>query len=202
MSSLIIYGVTLLPRPSVRDQRRSQILDAFEICVARYGMEGASLERIAEEAGLARPLIRHNVGNREDLLEALVDRFLARSKASTQEMLEALPGEDRLMTLIDWLFDPSFADPQMVLVSEALIAAGSNDRKLARAMRKWTRDFLGDIASVVAQDHPDAEEGAVQAVAAGITAAFFNYESLTLIGPMTDLREASKAAAVRLARSL
>lgn len=191
-----------MPRPNLKDHRRSQILDAYEICVARYGVEGASLERVAEEAGLARPLIRHNVGNREDLLQAMVDRFLERSRTSTRQMLDELPDEDRLMTLIDWFFDPRYADPRLVLVSEALIAAGSNDPKLARAMRKWFRDFLGGVAAVVAQDYPDAEEGAVQAVAAGITAALFNFESLTLIGPMTDLREASRAAAIRLARSL
>ena len=191
-----------LPRPSTKDLRRAQILDAFESCVARYGVDGASLERIAEEAGLARPLIRHNVGNRDDLLDALVDRFLDRSKAAMQQLVQALPSEQRLVTLIDWLFDPAQSDPRLVLVSEALIAAGANDPKLARAMRKWTRDFLGEVAKVVESDYPDAEEDAVQAVAAGIAAAYFTVESLTPIGPMTDVREASKAAALRLASSL
>lgn len=191
-----------MPRPSRKDQRRTQILDAFEICVARYGVEGASLERIAEEASLARPLIRHNVGNRDDLLDALVERFLDRSKASMQQLLQALPSENRLATLIDWLFDPALSDPMLVLVSEALIAAGTNDPKLARAMRKWTRDFLGEVAKVVESDYPDAEEDAVQAVTAGVAAAYFTVESLAPIGPMTDVREASKAAALRLASSL
>jgi len=191
-----------VPRPSTKDQRRSQILDAFETCIARYGVEGASLERIAEEAGLARPLIRHNVGNRDELLQALVVRFLECSKNAMTQLLEALPSENRLTTLIDWLFDPALSDPRVVLVSEALIAAGANDPKLCRAMRKWIRDFLDDVAGVVASSYPDADEEAVQAVAAGIAAAYFNVESLTPIGPMTDLRDASRAAAIRLARSL
>ena len=80
-----------MPRRSLKEERRSQILDAFEICVARYGVEGATLERVAEEAGLARPLIRHNVGNREDLLDALLERYLESSEHSMRQLLAALP---------------------------------------------------------------------------------------------------------------
>ena len=49
-------------------RRRQEYLDAFEKCVARYGIEGATLAKIAEIAGLARPLVRHNVGNRDTYL--------------------------------------------------------------------------------------------------------------------------------------
>ena len=42
-------------RPSIKAERREQILDAYETCVARFGVGGASLEKIAETAGLARP---------------------------------------------------------------------------------------------------------------------------------------------------
>ncbi len=191
-----------MPRPSLKDARREQILDAFEICVARYGVEGASLERVAEEAGLARPLIRHNIGNREELLEALVDRFEESSAESLQQLLTALPVEKRLLTLIEWLFDPAASDPTMVLVSNALTAAGAQNPRLARSMRRWTREFVGEIAAVAAAEHPDAEDDAVQAVAAGIAAAFFTIESTTPLGRMTDLRQACMAAALRLAETL
>ena len=38
-----------MPRPSVKAERTEEILDAFERCVARYGVEGSTLERIAEQ---------------------------------------------------------------------------------------------------------------------------------------------------------
>lgn len=191
-----------MPRRSLRDQRREQILDAYEVCVARYGVEGASLERVAEEAGLARPLIRHNIGNREELLDALVARFEENSAESIRQLLAALPAEKRLMTLIEWLFDPASADPTMVLVSNALTAAGAQDPKLARSMRAWTRDFVAEIAAVAATEHPAAEDEVIQAVAAGIASAFFTVESTTPLGRMSDLRQACKAAALRLAETL
>ena len=43
-----------MARPIVKDQRRAEILDAFEACVARYGVEGATLAKTAEQAGLGQ----------------------------------------------------------------------------------------------------------------------------------------------------
>ena len=68
-----------MARPSLKKERTDQILDALERCLAGYGLEGATQDRIAEEAGLARPLIRHNVGNRDDMLRLGLDRFIRRS---------------------------------------------------------------------------------------------------------------------------
>jgi AcrR family transcriptional regulator len=58
-------------RPSNRDERYAQVMQALVRCVARFGLEGASLTQIAAEAGLSRPLIRHHLGNREDMIAAL-----------------------------------------------------------------------------------------------------------------------------------
>ena len=80
-----------MPRPSVKTERTAEILDAFERSVARFGVEGSTLERIAEEAGLRRSLLRHYVGNRDDLLDALVERFLERSSREMDVLFAALP---------------------------------------------------------------------------------------------------------------
>ncbi len=189
-------------RPSVRDERREQILRAYETCVARFGVEGASLEKIAEEAGLARPLIRHNVGNRDDLLAALVDRFLSRSERSVQRMIDALPESRATETLIDWLFDPNYSDAQFVLVAEALIAASQEDPTLATLMKRWTREFIASVRGVVRSDAPNASGQELDAVAAGVAGIYFNTDSLTPMGDMADVRDASKRAALMLVSTL
>ncbi|MEM7327506.1 MAG: TetR/AcrR family transcriptional regulator [Pseudomonadota bacterium] len=189
-------------RPSVKDERREQILRAYETCVARFGVEGASLEKIAEEAGLARPLIRHNVGNRDDLLAALVDRFLSRSERSVQRMIDALPDSRATETLIDWLFDPNYSDAQFVLVAEALIAASQEDPALATLMKRWTRDFIASLRSVLENEASNASSDDLDAVAAGVAGIYFNTDSLTPMGNMSDVRHASKRAALMLVASL
>ena len=182
-------------RPSVKAERREQILDAYETCVARFGVEGASLEKIAETAGLARPLIRHNVGNREALLFALVERFLARSNHQVERMINALPEDKPIEAMIDWLFNPNYSDHQFVLVAEALIAASQDDTDLANRMRNWTRDFINKVQDVLATTYPNASPDKLQAVATGITGIYFNADSLTPLGDIHDIRVASKRAA-------
>lgn len=189
-------------RPSVKTQRREQILDAYEACVAQYGVEGASLEKVAETAGLARPLIRHNVGNREELLEALVERFLSRSNSAIQNVIATLPPENSVHALIDSLFDQQRVDTQVVLVAEALIAAGQFDRSLAKKMRAWTRDFISNIKSGLENTHPHANADDLEAIAAGITGIYFNADSLAPLGRVDDIRKASKRAATLLVTTL
>ena len=191
-----------MPRPSLKEERRDQILDAYEACVARFGVEGATLERIAEEAGLARALIRHNVGNRDDLLAALVDRFEAASNREMQDLYAMLPAKHRLRTLAEWLFDPQYVDPKQVLVSEALIGAAPHYPEIAKVMRKWLNKFVSDLGDVIADEFPKADRDHVTAVAAGFTGIYFNVDSMVPLGKMSGLADASKRAVGLLIDSL
>ncbi|GAA5030667.1 TetR/AcrR family transcriptional regulator [Microbacterium fluvii] len=55
-------------RPSVAAERRTQIIEATLRCLETRGFAGTTLDRIAEEAGMARGHVRHFAGNRDDLL--------------------------------------------------------------------------------------------------------------------------------------
>lgn len=191
-----------MARPIVKEQRRTEILDAFEDCVARYGVEGATLAKTAEQAGLARALIRHNVGNREDLLSALVERFLEKSRQAAEQMIEALPQTGRSETLVGWLFDPSYSDPRMVRVAGALIAASAEDKALAMHMQDWLKAFVGALDEVFADEHTNASPDQVLAVAAGIAGIYFNVEALYPLGDVEALSKASERAAFLLLASL
>ncbi|WP_417516047.1 TetR/AcrR family transcriptional regulator [Minwuia sp.] len=191
-----------MPRPDLKALRREQILDAFERCIARDGVEGAGLDRVAEEAGLARALIRHNIGNRDAVLAAAVHRFIERSRVEWAETLAGMPRRNGLKTLVGWLFDPAHADPHMVRVSEALIAACTGNRELTAQIRQWLTGFTDALQSAIADHHPDAAEPRVKAVAAGLTGIYFNLDSVTVLGEMPDLRDASREAALLLVAAL
>ncbi|WP_109356665.1 TetR/AcrR family transcriptional regulator [Sphingorhabdus sp. EL138] len=191
-----------MPRPALKEERREQILQAFERCVARYGIEGATLERIAEEASLARALIRHNVGNRDDLVLALIERFFAHSDNQWAALTEALPEKNKTKALIEYLFDSRYSDSQQVLITEALIAGGAQDKQLAKRLRDWIDQSLDVIADIIRQDFQEAASDRVEACAAGILGIYFNVDSFALIGDMSRLRGASRAAALTLVDNL
>lgn len=191
-----------MARPDIKEQRREQILDAYEFCVARYGVEGATLARTAETAGLARPLIRHNVGNRQDLLAALVERFLSNSDTSMDALIDSLPERNRLRTAIDWLFDPSLSDARLVQVAGALIAASAEDRALARQMQKWLSGFSARLQQLIADEYAHADPDRISAVTAGVAGIYFNVEALYPLGDVEAMVSSSKAAALILINSL
>lgn len=191
-------------RPSKKAERAELILDAFERCVARYGVDGATLEKIAEESGLARPLIRHNVGNKDELLNSLVTRYLTQSDELTQQLIDAVPheleGTAKAKQLIEILFDPQYSDGHVVRVASALIMAGSTRPELAAQMQRWTHDFIAKIAVELAAAYPTAKLEAVQATAAGVSGIYFNVEALTpLISDETDASRLAEFAALRQA---
>ena len=191
-----------MPRPSLKIQRTEEILDAFERCVARYGVEGATLEKTAKEAGLQRSLLRHNVGNRDDLLNALMDRFLNRSKKDTESLKTAVLSNGNPNSLVNYLFDETYSDTQSVLVAEALTIAAPHYPNIAPRLKTWVEDFTNTIAKILKNTAPDAKPRDCREVAAGVVGIYFNVESLSPLSSMNVFRTNSKKAAMRLVNTL
>jgi AcrR family transcriptional regulator len=55
----------------------AQILEGARLAAGKYGWEGATLERIAEEAGMSRMTLHRRGATREAILEGLRDQFEA-----------------------------------------------------------------------------------------------------------------------------
>ncbi len=191
-----------MARPEIKDTRRAQILDAFEVCVAKYGVEGATLAKTAEQAGLARPLVRHNVGNREELISALVGRFLERSQDKMQAFVDALPANDTARHAVEWLFDPQYADTQLMQVAYALITFSADNAGMAEKMQAWVGDFAERFTRLIADDYPQADPARITAVANGIMGIYFNVESLSVLGHSDTISAPSKQAAIMLLDAL
>jgi AcrR family transcriptional regulator len=60
-------------------ERREQLLDATKAIVARDGFHGVSIEAVAREAGVSRPIVYGHFNDLPGLLEALVEREGARA---------------------------------------------------------------------------------------------------------------------------
>ena len=72
------------------DVRREQLLDAAIQVIVRDGYAGVSVDAIAREAGVTRPVVYGAYGDLGELLGALLDRQQARALA---QLAEALPDE-------------------------------------------------------------------------------------------------------------
>jgi AcrR family transcriptional regulator len=170
-------------RKSLKSQRREQILGAFERCIVRFGLQGASLQKTADKAGVARSILRHYIGNRSDLLRALLKRLQKRyiqglfSKLSNSTSV-TLPDD-----IVDYLFEESFAFSDTdETVLRAMIEATARDADLRNEILDMYQTYEDDLTMSLVHAFPHASVSKCRSVAhIAIIASHGNY-SLSWLG--------------------
>jgi len=191
-----------MPRPSLKAERTEEILNAIERVVIREGVNGITLEKIAEEAGMRRSLLRHNIGNREQLLEAFLDRFFHNSDQEVRKMFEYLPATGRIPVLLSYLFDEAYANSQLTLLALALTTAAASHDNIRQRLKAWNLNYINIMTEELQRNFVQASQQDCYEVATGLIGIFFNADSLSPLGDMSEVRLASKRAAERLLASL
>jgi AcrR family transcriptional regulator len=82
------------------EQRREDLLDAALRVLARDGYGAVSVEAIAREAGVTRPVVYHAYDGLEPLLHALLDRSQRQALESAMELVTTANAAG---TVDDWL---------------------------------------------------------------------------------------------------
>jgi AcrR family transcriptional regulator len=103
------------PRLS-RDQRREQLLDVTKRVVGEEGFHSVSIDRVAREAGISRPIIYEHFGDLGGLLAALLDREGARALRQLMALMPAPPEpgsgvNDSLLGALAAFLDAVHGDP-------------------------------------------------------------------------------------------
>lgn len=97
------------------EERREQLLDATKAIVASRGFHEVSIEAVAREAGITRPVVYGHFGDLGGLLEALVAREGGRALAQLATVLpRELDREDpreQLLAALRGYLDAARADP-------------------------------------------------------------------------------------------
>lgn len=97
-------------------ERREQLLDVAKAIVDRSGFHDVSIEAVAREAGITRPVVYGHFGDLDGLLEALVHRESERALGSLAEILppELSSGDPRegLIQALDGYLSAVERDPE------------------------------------------------------------------------------------------
>ncbi|MFO0640998.1 MAG: TetR/AcrR family transcriptional regulator [Polyangiaceae bacterium] len=73
-------------RPSLREQRRAEIVEAFARVLASHGFAGTTIAAVAAEANVAPGLVHHYFTNKEELLGCLLRELTARFRQRTHAL--------------------------------------------------------------------------------------------------------------------
>lgn len=192
-----------MPRPSLKGQRSLEILDAYLTCVARFGLEGATQDRIASEAGVKRPLLRHYLGNKDDMIAALADHVVASFAHTTRDLAAHFATTGTPAELIEALFaEEQTHDPRLMLAYQALVTGAETYPAMRAPLLQSYADFLAVIESVLTRAHPGADPARIPAVAQGIAASVVSIDAMMPLSPPPSWRVDLKNAARVLADSL
>jgi AcrR family transcriptional regulator len=98
-----------------RDRRRAQLLDVTKHIVGESGLHAVSIDRVAREAGITRPIVYEHFTDLGGLLSALLDR---EGQRALEELIAILPGDpaggdvlDVLMTALTGYLQVVQSDP-------------------------------------------------------------------------------------------
>ena len=192
-----------MPRKDLTQERTEQILEAFESCVIKYGLEGSTLEKISEEAGVKRAILRHYIGNREDLINALCEKVLARYREQIA-LLKLIPSDDTSgKTLLNHLFVSDSQDSiDEVLLAENLIAAAQRYPAAQRAMQSYVDELTDQLAECLQPIAPSATDRQRWNGAYGILCILFNHASLAPLGLDPEYGASARFNAEHIVKSL
>jgi AcrR family transcriptional regulator len=143
------------------DARREQILDTTEAIVEADGWHAVSIDRVAREAGITRPVVYTHFGDLDGLLNALVDRANARTLEALGRIVPREPEEDSpgefLEGALRRFLETVREDP--VTWRLALLPPESAPSLLGERIARDRATMIGRLATIVSPWLPPGADG-------------------------------------------
>lgn len=152
----------------ISDIRRRELRRAAFEVLQREGMAGATLEKVAAQAGASKGIVLHYFANKQQLFEHAMREANASLKDAVVERLNrATTPFERVGAIIEGNFEERFFQPSICHAWLSLCAEVPRDPQLARIQRVIHARMRSNLMSALVQLLPKEE---CEAVALGITA--------------------------------
>lgn len=101
---MIVYSEVGISLRIVKDaeERRNEILDTADELFALKGFDGTSTNHILEKVGIARGTLYHHFKSKEDIMDALIERYSARLLGAAQSIAadKNIPVVERIIRVV------------------------------------------------------------------------------------------------------
>ena len=84
------------------EERRNEILDAADELFGQKGFDGTSTKDILEKVGIARGTLYYHFKSKEDIMDALIERYSVRLLGAAQEIAadKSIPVVERIIRVV------------------------------------------------------------------------------------------------------
>ena len=152
------------PRPSVSDERRSQILDAAEGVFTRKGFDEARMEDIAGKTGLSKGTLYLYFKSKDDLILAILDRIFQ----GEFRQLEAFQKNEGSATqtigkLTDVLCKDIVGMLRLIPIIYNFLGLAFRNKYVQRALKHYVRRYLDILVPIIQRGIDSGEFRPVEA---------------------------------------
>lgn len=141
---------------------KTKILDAAQTLIVELGAEKASMRKITEEAGVNVAAINYHFGSKDNLISAIVSRFLEpleedqRKRLNTMMQQENLPRlEEIIRSQLIPLYEFTVQNPDWMNVFHQLAHAYENEGIFKQNLKSMVQEKLIYLAECIAKVIPE-----------------------------------------------
>lgn len=151
----------------ISDIRRAELRRAAFEVLQREGMAGATLERVAAQAGASKGIVLHYFASKQELFEhAMREANVKLGEVVVARLNRATSARERLQAIIDANFDESFFQPSICHAWLSLCAEVPREPQLARIQKVIHARMRSNLLSALRHLVPEED---VEPIALGIT---------------------------------
>lgn len=154
---------------------------AFEACVIRKGILATTLADVAEESGLPRSLVRYFMGNRDDMVDRLIERLM-RLAQSRLDAVRGEAGEMSIDRLLDAYFGEVFADERSNALMGELWYLARTDAHVRERLHGVYSYALGLLTDAIGRHRPELAPARREAAAYAVLSLVLGQSSLVEFG--------------------
>ncbi|WHO75428.1 TetR/AcrR family transcriptional regulator [Rhizobium sp. BT03] len=138
-----------LTREQSQARTRNKLLESAYQIMARFGYGGASIERIAEDAGFSKGAFYSNFVSKEDIFIQLLEDNAGRDVAELTELLDKYDNPEELIdVLANWASERG-GDRRWGLLAIELLRRAQDDEMLGDRQIKLFRDQWEGVGNIL-----------------------------------------------------
>lgn len=168
-------------RKSLAETRINEILDAFEDCIIKNGIDYCSLEQIAVHANMKRSIIRHYIGNKDEVLKAMVNRFINNYQTEMKEASVYLKRERLVPELLKDIFKTGSSKNDDIIIA-ALWAKQNHNNEIKKLLKNFYSDIEELFYDSLKYAYPNTSKSKINKTAYTLLCLMDSHSSMLALG--------------------